>query len=68
MDYFNEKLKLLKCKNNYRLINNECVPKGSGTCTLDNDNKKCSFKSSHSNSRYLSNLKYALLLVLFFIF
>ena len=48
--------------------NNKCVPKGSGTCTLDNDNKKCSFKSSHSNSRYLSNLKYALLLVLFFIF
>ena len=48
--------------------NDECVPKGSGTCTLDNANKKCSFKSSNSNSRYISNLKYALLLVLFFIF
>lgn len=48
--------------------NDECVPKGSGTCTLDNDNKKCSFKSSNSNSRYIPNLKYALLLVLFFIF
>ena len=38
MDYFNEKLKLLKCKNNYRLINNDCVPNCYKLC----EDNKCS--------------------------
>ena len=47
--------------------NNECVAKGSGQCTLDNNKQKCSFRNNNNGSM-LSTLKYALLLVCFFMF
>lgn len=45
--------------------NNECVAKSSGQCTIDNQQKKCTFKSNSNNGGFLSNLKYSLLLALF---
>ena len=55
--------------NNCQIDENEdCVAKSSGQCTLDNDKKKCSYKSNSNNGRFLSNLKYSLLLALFILF
>ena len=53
MDYFNEKLKLLKCKNNYRLINNDCVPNCYKLC----EDIKCSKPSINESNQYCTECK-----------
>lgn len=52
-----------RCKINEK---NECVAKGSGQCGFDENNEKCYLKKS--DGRYLTSLKYFLLLSLFLIF
>ena len=52
-----------RCKINEK---NECVAKGSGQCGFDENNEKCYLKKS--DGRYLTSLKYFLLLSLFLMF
>ena len=53
MEYFNEKLKLLICKNNYTLKNNDCVP----ICYESCKENKCTKPSINESNQYCTECK-----------